>query len=422
MNNIRFFLDVSPLRDYAWTGIPVVTANIARHLLDTRPASAVFYYGPDVVLPQFVAAAIDGAPGGYLRALIELGSAIAGSLDGALRGDFVTVGLFPNIKPLHRVFDVELLIIHDISSILLPEMHTPESALEHSQAHMRDVATSNLICCVSNATRQDVIQYLGVPSDRVFVSHLGCDNVADDIRPSLPFEAVPPYVVVLGTIEPRKNLSLVANFIRSRPQVCDEVAFLFIGRRGWGVQFEDLFGDILRMPRCRDRILFTDYVTEERKKRLLRHARFAIYPSLFEGFGLPVVECMGLGCPVIASRSSSLIELGLDETAYFNPLSLGDFSRAFGQMQTRTRLAKERRKLSDDLVRRASVFTWNAFVKRIMDRVEYAAAALRGAEPSTTSSTSRRSRRRAPTQKEHDESRIRAGQISSHLDNAPEMG
>jgi glycosyltransferase involved in cell wall biosynthesis len=285
-------------------------------------------------------------------------------------------------------------------------MHTPESAVEHSQAHMRDVATSDLICCVSDATRQDVIRYLGAPSDRVFVSHLGCDNVADDIGPSLSFDAVPPYVVVLGTIEPRKNLSLVANFIRSRPQVCDDVAFLFIGRRGWGAQFDELFGDILRMPRCRDRILFTDYLTEERKKRLLQHARFAIYPSLFEGFGLPVVECMGLGCPVIASRSSSLVELGLEESAYFNPLSLGDFSRAFGQMQNRTTLAKERRKLSDELVRRASAFTWKSFIRRIMDRVEDIAATLPDAKPSTDYPASRRTRHRVRIYKGQSERRF----------------
>src|SRR5208282_2547376 len=134
MNDIRFFLDVSPLRDFAWTGIPIVTAKIARYLLDTRPEATIFYYGPDVVLPQFVAVAIDSAPGGYLRALIESDTALAGSLDDALRGDFIAVGLFPNIKPVHRVFDIELVIIHDLSSILLPEMHTPESAVEHSQA------------------------------------------------------------------------------------------------------------------------------------------------------------------------------------------------------------------------------------------------------------------------------------------------
>ncbi len=303
-DSVRFFLDVSPLRDYAWSGIPIVTANIARHLLNVCPESTVFYFDSDVVLPQYVRTAIESAPGGYLRAFIESGMAITTSLERAMREDFVSVGIFPNIKPVQQIFDVELLIIHDLSSILLPEMHTPESAVEHSRAHMRDVATSDLICCVSAATRQDVIQYLRVPAERVFVSHLGCETAAEGI-PETPLPGP-----VLGTIEPRKNLRLIADFIRCRPQICDEIAFLFVGRRGWGEQFEALFGDITRMRQCRDRILFTDYVPEEAKRRLLRHASFAAYPSLFEGFGLPVVECMAEGCPVITSRSSSLIELG----------------------------------------------------------------------------------------------------------------
>jgi len=104
---------------------------------------------------------------------------------------------------------------------------------------------------------------------------------------------------------------------------------------------------------------------------------------------------MALGCPIITSRSSSLVELGLDDTAYFNPLSLGDFSRTFGLMQTRTALDEERRKLSHELIRRASVFTWGAFVRRIMDRVEETVATLPAAKPSTRSSSSRRNRRRA---------------------------
>ena len=303
-DSVRFFLDVSPLRDYAWSGIPIVTANIARDLLNVCPESTVFYFDSDVVLPQYVRTAIESAPGGYLRAFIESGMAITTSLERAMREDFVSVGIFPNIKPVQQIFDVELLIIHDLSSILLPEMHTPESAVEHSRAHMRDVATSDLICCVSAATRQDVIQYLRVPAERVFVSHLGCETAAEGI-PETPLPGP-----VLGTIEPRKNLRLIADFIRCRPQICDEIAFLFVGRRGWGEQFEALFGDITRMRQCRDRILFTDYVPEEAKRRLLRHASFAAYPSLFEGFGLPVVECMAEGCPVITSRSSSLIELG----------------------------------------------------------------------------------------------------------------
>jgi glycosyltransferase involved in cell wall biosynthesis len=392
MSDTRYFLDVSPLRDYAWTGIPTVTARIARYLLNTRPEATVFYYGPEVVLPQFVAMAIDSAPGGYLRAFIEAGTAIAGSLDNALRGDFTSVGIFPNIKPVHRVFDFELVVMHDLSAILLPEMHTPEAAIEHSEAHVRDVATSDLVCCVSEATRQDVLQYLRVPPERVFVSHLGCD-VAEETDEFALTSPVSPYVVVLGTIEPRKNLGLVADFIRCRPQICDELAFLFVGRRGWGAQFEDLFADIMRLPQCRERVLFTDYVTEGVKRRLLRHARFAIYPSLFEGFGLPVVECMAQGCLIITSRSSSLVELALDEDFYFDPLSLADFSRAFGLMHSMTMQEERRRQLSHDVTRRASAFSWDAFVERIIEKISERVGSLSATKISMPAQNLRQRRR-----------------------------
>jgi glycosyltransferase involved in cell wall biosynthesis len=236
---------------------------------------------------------------------------------------------------------------------------------------MLDIMTSDLICCVSEATRQDVIHYLNAPAERVFVSHLGCEAPAAKpaIDPPVP-DQVPPYVVILGTVEPRKNLRLVADFIRCRPEICQEFAFFFVGRRGWGTQFEEIFGDIMAKRECSDRIFFTDYVSETTKRRLLRNAQFAIYPSVFEGFGLPVVECMAEGCPVIASRSSSLIELGLDASCYFDPLSLSDFSRVFRMIQSLTALPDQRRRLSETLRKGSSVFSWQAFADRIMEKID----------------------------------------------------
>ena len=397
-HNIRFFLDVLPLRDYSWSGIPIVTANIARYLLRNYPQSSVFYYAPDAILPQFVRTAVEHAPGGYLRAFIESGVAVMSSLGNALHGDFVSVGIFPNIKPVHRMFDIELVIMHDISSILLPELHTAASATEHSRAHMRDVSTSDLICCVSEATRQDVLLYLDTPADKVFVSRLGFAPAAVADHREVSPESVPPYVIVLGTIEPRKNLRLIADFIRCRPEICDDFAFMFVGRRGWGTQFEEMFGDLMRMRQCRDRILFTDFVSEETKTRLLQHATFAVYPSLFEGFGLPVLESMAQGCPIIVSRSSSLLEFGLEDSWYFDPLSLEDFSRAFALMHDMTKMAAARRKLAPELQARASAFTWDAFAKRIIDRIEehlsVSATATSVRHPGETAKRSTRKRQR----------------------------
>jgi len=398
MSQIRYFLDITPFRDYAWTGIPTVTAEIARHLLERMPESSFFYYGPDIIRPEFVRIAIEKSPGGYLRSLIEAGTATSGSLADMLARSGLTVGLFPNIKPIHRMFNVELNIIHDLSAVLLPEVHTPRAAVEHSQAYMRDIGTSDLVCCVSEATRQDVLLYLKADLKRVFVSHLGCriDTSTEAMRERSMRGTTPPYIVVLGTVEPRKNLRLIADLIRHRPRVCEEFAFFFVGRRGWGAQFEEIFGDIMRMPQCRDRLLFTDYVDDEVKKRLLRRAAFAIYPSLFEGFGLPVIECMAEGCPVIASRTSSLVELGLDDSCYFDPWSLNDFARCFDMMHSVVAQPTQREHLSHDVLNRASKFTWGAFMDRVLARIDEVVAAKRmiDAPPTTRDLPQRRRTKR----------------------------
>ena len=354
-SDLRFFLDISPLRDYAWTGIPTVTAQLARYLLENYPELTVFFYGCDVVLPQFVRIAVGQAPGGYLRSLIESRIALGNSLADSMRGTVITIGIYPNIKPFHRLFDFEMVIIHDLSALLLPEMHTEPASREHAEAHTWDVLTSDLICCVSEATRQDVLRYLAAPAERTFVSRLGCASAEASLSDRVDDRNYEPYVVVLGTIEPRKNIRIVADLLRLQPQLADDVAFFFVGRQGWGSSFSDQFDDIIKSSRCGNRILFTDYVEEAVKLRLLKHAKFAIYPSLFEGFGLPVLECMAVGCPVITSRSSSLVELGLEPPFYFDPLSTWDFYRAFKAVNDLT--LEDRRVQSLNLIKKASDFT-----------------------------------------------------------------
>jgi glycosyltransferase involved in cell wall biosynthesis len=368
MKPFKIFFDIAPLGEFAWTGIANVTAGFARHLVQHYPDTSVCFSGADAILPWFVRTATEAVPGGYLRDFIVGRNAVASPLHTAMQGDAVSVGVFPNKKPVHRLFDIELTIVHDLSSILLPEMHPPEVAAAYAESHMRDAATSDLLCCVSEATRQDVISYLSVPPEKAFVSHLGCD--ANPIqRPDFGTAPIPPYVVVLGTVEPRKNLQLVAEFIRCRPEICRQVAFMFVGRRGWGAQFEDIFGQVLSMPECQDRIFFTGFLTDADKHRLLAHAAFSIYPSLFEGFGLPVIECMAAGCPVITSRSSSLVELGLDPECYFDPFSVLDFGRAFDRMMAITSKRDARERLARRLADHASKFKWSYFSERIMDRI-----------------------------------------------------
>ncbi len=358
--NAAVFMDVSALMETAWTGIANVTANMARELYRQLPNNSYFFSRGTVIDPRALVTAIECAPGCYLEVLLENGHAQLGSL-----GDFiglapVSIGIFPNIKTAHRVFDVEAVVLHDLSAMLMPELHHDWAAYEHTKAMIKDVNSSEVVCSVSAATQADAMTYLGVKPENAIVSHLGVRPPPEGAEP-LPRKN---FAIVLGTIEPRKNLRLVAEYMLSRPGLARNLAMVFVGRRGWGPAFDEVFGDLLTNSPWKDKMYFTDFVGEAEKWALMRSARFAIFPSLFEGFGLPVLECMAAGCPVIASRSSSLVEFGLPEPMYFDPFSLADFSRAFRHMEAMP--ADEHARLASELRSQAAAFTWDACFSRLL--------------------------------------------------------
>jgi glycosyltransferase involved in cell wall biosynthesis len=346
LHDTFFFVDISALMDLSWTGLAQVTANLAREIYRAFPTRSFFFLRDQVVDPYFMLAAIETAPGGYLEVLLRNGHGELGHLNDFVWREKRSVGLFPNVKTM-------------------PELHEVWAADLHTRALARDTASSDLVCCVSEATRQDAVAYLPLDAKKAFVSHLG---VALKTPPKESKAlAPPPYVLVLGTVEPRKNLRLVAEFLTSRNDILRELPFVFTGRRGWGQPFNQIFGRLLDDPNARDRIVFTGFVDEADKWALISGAKFAIFPSMFEGFGLPVAECMAAGCPVIASRSSSLVEFGLPDEMYFDPFSLVDFSRAFRHINTMPEAA--RLALGEELERKAKKFTWKAFCERILQAV-----------------------------------------------------
>jgi glycosyltransferase involved in cell wall biosynthesis len=363
LEGTALFVDVSALLEVAWTGIANVTGQLARELHRRYPRNTFFFVRDKVLDPDALVAAVERAPGGYLEVLLNNGYAELGHVTDFIGRQPRTVGVFPNVKPAHRVFDVELVVLHDLSAMLMPELHELWAADLHTRSMLRDVQSSDLVCCVSEATRQDALTYLRLPPEKSLVSHLGVE------RPPLPLEVAvrQPFALVLGTIEPRKNLRLVADFLLSRPELAERLAVMFVGRRGWGPAFDQIFGELLKEEAWQDRIVFTDYLGEADKWTLMRAARFAIFPSMFEGFGLPVIECMAAGCPVIASRSSSLVEFELPAPMYFDPFSVADFSRSFRYVDGLS--DRERAAIGRALQAQSQKYTWEACVDRILDAI-----------------------------------------------------
>ena len=354
----RIYFDLSPLREANWTGIPVVAAGFARALLDTMPAQVRFFDGHDVIDQGAVDDALRRNTGLYLDRDVTRGYALSGKLP--LAGENgLTVGFFPSVKPLRRAFDIELNICHDLSTLTLPLMHIRGNVVHHMEAILADLASDDLVVTVSEASRADLISYLGVaPNGGAWP-----DWYENEAVNAAGAGGAEPYFLILGTREPRKNIMKVFDLLESAPGLLDRHRFVVAGKMGWLEEQHALPRSLEKFVESR-RIVFPGFVSELEKYILLRNARATLYPSLFEGFGLPVLESLSVGTPCVASWSSSIPEVGGDCCEYFDPLSAADFERAIGAL-----LARSGPELRKACRAHAAGFTWRHALECILQRL-----------------------------------------------------
>ena len=367
---VDFYIDISPLMHAPWTGIGWVTARLALYFLDRFPEHVMLYSGHKVLDSNAVRIAITRSPGAYLSVLDQEDLLDLCPLQERRAQSVLSVGIFPNIKRFHRFFDLELSIFHDISPMLMPEVHYPGWGAIHTAAFLRDAASADLIACVSRATEEDALTYLPAARGKTFVAPL-----APVIPPEFtsgtvdhtPPPTLDPYVLILGTIEPRKNIKLVSRFLAAHPEDGARFHYVFVGREGWGPNFAETASEVLDAPEYRGLVHHLGYVSEQTKFKLISGARFVIYPSLFEGFGLPVLEAMACGTPVICARTSSLVEFGLAGKFLFDPFSVAELREAFLAVAQLSPV--ERRELSAELRTQAGLYSWERFGDVLVEKL-----------------------------------------------------
>jgi len=183
--------------------------------------------------------------------------------------------------------------IHDLVPLHHPEWCTPRTISMHSRKFANTARTCDLVFVNSAYTGQDVARTLGVPGDRIHVAHPGVRLPFAADGPSADLGA--PYVLTVATLEPRKNLGTL---LEAHDLLGGDLLLAVVGAEGWGDQ------PLLDRPRVRR----LGFVSDEELARLYRGAAVAVYPSRYEGFGIPILEAMACGCPVVTSSHPSLAE------------------------------------------------------------------------------------------------------------------
>jgi len=271
--------------------------------------------------------------------------------------------------PLRAKRACNIYTIHDLVPLRLPFTTLDEKRQIYRL--LREIATkADHIVTVSEQSRRDIITILGVDENRVTNTYQSVafsqeylersdEIVAEQLRSIFNLRSN-GYLLFLGALEPKKNIS---RLLEAYMLAALDVPLVITGPSGWGVEAESRLLDELQKPRGgRRRVYRFQYVSRSMLVTLIRGARAVLFPSLYEGFGLPVLEAMLLGTPVVTSRTSSLPEVAGDAALYVDPYDTDDIARAIKTIAADDALRAE-------LVRRGHAQAELFSVERYRERV-----------------------------------------------------
>ncbi len=245
--------------------------------------------------------------------------------------------------------------IHDLSLIKHREKHPRERVWFSDIFFKRRLPRAAHVITVSDFTRREVIEELGVAPHKVTTVHHAQGAVfhprpQSEIRSMLARRTWPEeYILFVGTLEPRKNLQLLA---KTLPLLRSDIPLLITGWSGWGDR--DWWAEIRRTG-LEKRIILTGYVDEPTLACLYGGASAFVYPSFYEGFGLPVLEAMACGCPVICSNRASLPEVAGDAAIQVDPHDPEALAHSLEKVLHDSDL---RNRLITAGIQRARLFSW----------------------------------------------------------------
>lgn len=267
--------------------------------------------------------------------------------------------------------------IMDIAFVHFPQMFKKKDLAQLESWTAYSVKQAKKVLTISDFSKKDILEHYKIPEDKVVVTHPGLDrgrfneNVKHETEKieeiKKKYKIPENYLIFIGTLQPRKNIvrlvealkPVLANYPDTNLVV---TGMINVGRGGW--MYKEIFEKVNDLGLI-DKVIFTNYVPDEDVPYLLAGAKAYILPSLYEGFGIPVVEAMAIGLPVVVSNASSLPEITEDAGIYVEPYNVQSITDGIKKVLSLTE--GQRKTLIEKGFAQAKKFDWIECAKKTLE-------------------------------------------------------
>ncbi len=262
--------------------------------------------------------------------------------------------------------------IHDLITLLYPSLCKRSNALYYRLFLYQSAKKAQRIIVHSEKTKEDLINYLGIDGDKIAVIYPGISKGFKILRNAQLLKRIrrkyllpEEFILFVGNLEPKKNVvRLIRAFLKLRKEKSIKHSLVIVGRKGW--KHKDIFGAVKGSPYGKE-VIFTGYVPDEDLPAIYNLAGLFVFPSIYEGFGLPPLEAMACGLPVITSNAGSLPEVVQDAGIMVSPNNTDELAEVMLQVLMNRNL---REGLITKSLRRAKLFSWEKTARATLEVYE----------------------------------------------------
>lgn len=260
----------------------------------------------------------------------------------------------------------QIVTIHDLAYLYFPQDFKKKDLWQLINWTKFSIKKATKIIAVSKTTKKDIMKNYGINEDKINVIYNGFEKTAVVKTSAVEEQSgktteVKKYILFVGTIQPRKNLEVLIDAFEKFSQVNKDFKLVIVGKKGW--LYESIFEKVKALG-LEDKVIFTGHIVDEELIGYYKNAFCLALPSLYEGFGIPVLEAMSYGCPTIISMTSSLPEIGGDASLYFDPKSSDDLLEKLNFLNNNKNLRKE---LISKGKKQIKDFSWEKCGKETLD-------------------------------------------------------